>query len=127
MSPMHRPISGPALSFALDDELRILREQLGTSRRVGRTLVKDGALRVTLVGLSAGGTLRPHKAEGPITLHVLEGAIELEAEGERWTLPAGTLFALGAGITHAVSAPAGGAFLLTVVAPPREAAPDAAT
>jgi quercetin dioxygenase-like cupin family protein len=62
---------------------------------------------------------------GPIPLHVLEGAIELEAEGERWTPPAGALLALDAGITHAVSAPTGGAFLLAVVAVPGGATPDA--
>jgi hypothetical protein len=36
-------------------------------------------------------------------------------------------FALDAGITHAVSAPAGGTFLLTVVAVSGGAAPGAAT
>ena len=116
MSSMERPISGPALSVVLGDEMRIVREQLGSSRRIGRTLVKDGPLRVTLVGLAAGGSLRPHKADGPISLHVLEGTVLLEIDEERWTLPTGSLLALDAGIMHTVSAPAGGIFLLTVVA-----------
>lgn len=117
MSPVRHPISGRALSFVLDDELRILRGQLEASPgRLGRTLVKVGPLRATLVGLSAGGALRPHKADGPITIHVLEGAIELEAEATSWTLPAGTLFALDGGIVHAVTSPQGGVFLLTMAA-----------
>jgi quercetin dioxygenase-like cupin family protein len=73
-------------------------------------------MRATLVGLRAGGSLKPHKADGPITVHVLEGEIEFEAEARSWTLPAGALFALDGGITHSVRAPDGGIFLLTVVA-----------
>jgi quercetin dioxygenase-like cupin family protein len=119
MSPVRHPINGRALSFVLDDELRILRQQLEAAPgRLGRTIVKVGALRATLVGLTPGGALRPHKADGPITLHVLEGTIELEAEGRAWTLAAGTLFALDAGIVHAVTAPQGGIFLLTLVQEP---------
>lgn len=116
MSPVRHTITGSALSFSLEEELQIIREQLGSAAaRIGRTLVKDGPLRVTLVGLNAGGTLSPHKAEGPITVHVIDGEIEFEAEDKLWTLPTGTLFALDAGITHSVSAKKGGIFLLTVV------------
>ena len=119
MSPVRHTITGSALSFTLAEELQIIREQLGSaSARIGRTLVKDGPLRVTMVGLNAGGTLRPHKAEGPITLHVIEGEIEFEADDKSWTLPTGTLFALDAGITHSVSTKNGGIFLLTVVVLP---------
>ncbi|HEU4629981.1 MAG TPA: cupin domain-containing protein [Gemmatimonadaceae bacterium] len=116
MSPVQHPVSGPALAFSLADELRTLHEELArTERRIGRTLVKDGPLRVTLVGLRAGGELRPHRAAGPITVQVLEGEVEFEAEGKRWPLATGTLLALEAGITHAVRSAGGGVFLLTVV------------
>ena len=117
MSPLQRSVSGPALAFELATELRIVHEQLATASRTARTLVKNGPLRATLMGLAAGGALAPHSADGPITVHVLEGAIEFEAEGKTWPLPAGSLFALGAGIVHAVRAPEGGVFLLTVAVP----------
>jgi quercetin dioxygenase-like cupin family protein len=80
--------------------------------------VKNGSLRATLVGLAAGGTLASHSADGPITVHVLEGAIELEANEQTWSLSSGSLLALDAGIVHDVRAPAGGVFLLTVALPP---------
>ena len=119
MSPVQHPVSGPVLSFSLADELRTVHDELAkTERRIGRTLVKDGPLRVTLVGLNAGGELRPHSAAGPITVHVLEGELEFEAEGRRWTLGAGMLLALNAGITHAVRSTNGGVFLLTLAAAP---------
>ena len=96
MSPVQRPLSGSPLSFRLEEELRTVRAQL------------------------ADGSLASHSADGPITVHVLDGAIEFEAEGSRWPLPVGTLFSLDAGVVHAVHAPQGGIFLLTMAAPPAE-------
>ena len=126
MSPVQRPVSGTALRFSLQEEIGVVREQLAAGgERTARTLVKDGPLRATLIGLNAGGTLKPHRAEGPITVHVLEGSIEFEADGQRWTLPAGSLFALDGGVTHSVTAPQGGVFLLTL-AVARPGTPDAA-
>ena len=118
MSPVQRPVSGPALTFDLATELRVVHEQLATTSRTARTLVKNGPLRATLMGLARGGALAAHSADGPITVHVLEGAVEFEAEGRTWPLPAGSLFALDAGIVHTVRAPDGGVFLLTVAVPP---------
>jgi quercetin dioxygenase-like cupin family protein len=118
MSPVQHPVSGPALVVDLATGLRTVHEQLATTSRSARTLVKNGSLRATLVGLAAGGTLASHSADGPITVHVLEGAIELEANGKTWSLSSGSLFALDAGIVHHVRAPAGGVFLLTVALPP---------
>lgn len=115
--PVQRPVSGPALAFDLADDLRIVKEQLATTSRSARTLVKNGPLRATLMGLAPGGEIASHSADGPITVHVLEGAIEFEAEGKTWPLAAGTLLALGAGVVHAVRSPRGGVFLLTVAAP----------
>lgn len=120
MSPVRHPVSGTALVFELAAECRIVHEQLATTTRTARTLVKNGPLRATLIGLAAGSELASHKADGPITIHVLEGAIELEAEGRTSPLPAGSLLALGAGIVHAVRSREGGVFLLTVAAPPTE-------
>lgn len=118
MSPVQRPISGPALAFTLDDEMRTVRGQLGAASRIARTLVKNGPLRATLIGLAPGGHLAPHSTEGPITVQVLEGEIEFEAEGVTRSLGAGMLLALGAEVVHSARSAAGGIFLLTVAAPP---------
>ena len=118
MSPVQHPVSGTVLSFALETELETVRRELAhAAERVARTLVKEGPLRITLVGVRPGGHLRPHQAPGPIAVQVLEGAIELEAEGRSWPLAAGALLVLEAGVTHAVRSSEGGFFLLTVVAP----------
>lgn len=116
MSPVRHQISGKALTHYLDDELRTLREQLqSASERVGRTLLKNGPLRVTLVGIRPGGVLRAHTADGPITVQVLEGELDFEAAGQTWSLKPGALFSLDAGVRHAARTRDGAIFLLTVV------------
>lgn len=120
MSPVQRPLSGPTLMLTLEDAMRIVREQLGSASRIARTLVKNGPLRATLIGLAPGGALTPHSTEGPITVQVLEGEIEFEADGKAWSLPAGSMLALGAGVEHSARSAAGGIFLLTVAAPVRD-------
>lgn len=118
MSPVQHPVSGRALTFALADEMRTVREELAAGHeRSGRTLVKEGALRLTLVGLAPGGTIEPHKADAPISVQVLEGEIEFDAEGTSRTLAVGSLFVLDSRVPHSVRSPRGGIFLLTLVTP----------
>jgi quercetin dioxygenase-like cupin family protein len=114
MSPTQHPVSGPALLFDLTEELQIVHEQLTKSSRSARTLVKNGSLRATLMGLAAGGELASHSADGPITVHLLEGAMDFEADGKTWSLRQGSFFALDAGIVHSVRSAQGAVFLLTV-------------
>jgi quercetin dioxygenase-like cupin family protein len=116
MSPVQHRVSGAALSFSLENEMRLLRDELTKApARVGRTLVKDGPLRVMLVGIRANGGMHDHRAAGPVTIHVLEGAIDISALGKQWPLRAGELLALDSGVTHAVMSAEGGVFLLTVM------------
>ena len=118
MSPVQHPVSGDALSFELAREMETVRRDLaGAAGRIARTLVKEGALRITLVGVSAGGGMREHKSDGPISIQVLEGEIEVEAHGRRWSLAGGALLVLEAGVPHAVRSTGGGFFLLTLVGP----------
>ena len=122
MSPVQHPITGRSLSFVLADEMRLVADELQRMpARVGRTLVKDGRLRVTLVGVKAGQGLPEHVAEGPVTIHVLEGAMDVQAIGQTWPLAIGGLLALDGGVTHSVTSRDGAIFLLTVMQPERGA------
>ncbi len=117
MSPVQRPLSGPALSFSLHDEMQTVRTELAkVSERIGRTLLKNGPLRVTLIGLKPGGALHEHRADGPITVQVLEGSVRFQAAGQSWPLSQGSLLTLGNGEEHRVESESGALFLLTVVA-----------
>ena len=116
MSPVRHQISGAVLEFPLVGEMQRVRGELAPSEtRIARTLVKEGPIRVTLVAVAAGGALHEHTAGGPVTIQVLDGAIELDAAGRTWSAGPGTLLALEAGVPHAVRSPSGGMFLLTVV------------
>ncbi|HLV25751.1 MAG TPA: AraC family ligand binding domain-containing protein [Gemmatimonadales bacterium] len=116
MSLVNRAVTGTALSFDLESELKTVREQLEQHARTGRTLVKDGPLRMTLVGLRPGGAMVPHQADGPISIQVLEGSVIFEAEERKWTLESGALLALRSRVVHSVQSEDGGIFLLTVLA-----------
>ena len=118
MSPADHPVSGSTLVFSLADALHALRAELAASgARTARTLVKEGPLRITLVGIKPGGELRTHHADGPISVHVLDGEVEFHAGGETWILAVGSLLSLPARVEHAVRSPNGGIFLLTVANP----------
>ncbi|HJQ53989.1 MAG TPA: cupin domain-containing protein [Gemmatimonadaceae bacterium] len=118
MAPVRHQISGTELSFRLKDEMQLVRKELATaSGRVARTLVKMGSLRVTLVGISAGGTLAEHTSPGPVSIHVLDGGMEVVTRDNRWALSEADVLTLDAGIAHSVSSDNGSVFLLTVAAP----------
>lgn len=122
MPSINRPLAGQPLHFRLGDEHRlelIDTELMERAGRSARTLIKEGPLRVTLVALGPGGTLAPHSADGPITVHVLSGEIEFSVGEDSQHLNTGDLLSLGGGVEHAVSSTTGGVFLLTVAAAPR--------
>lgn len=117
MSPVGRRVSATALSFVLADEMAIVRRDLESAAgRIARTLIKNGPLRVTLVGMKPRGELKEHSAEGPITIQVIEGSIELELLGSRSMLSTGMLLSLDGGVPHSVTSASGALFLLTLSA-----------
>lgn len=118
MSPVHRTLASAILAFDLVEEMRIVQAELAAGHsRIARTLVKEGPLRLTLIGVRAGGGMHEHVAEGPITIHALDGTLVVRAENETRTLAAGGLLALEGGVRHDVSSTDGALFLLTVIAP----------
>jgi quercetin dioxygenase-like cupin family protein len=117
MSTIQRPLAGKVLTFELGRERKLALDADGKGGRSGRTLLKEGSLRVTLVVLEPGGELHEHHAEGPITVQPLEGRIHFTAEGQLYDLGPGDLLAARAGVPHAVKSPGGGSFLLTISLP----------
>lgn len=119
MSSIDRPVSGAVLRFSLAEERKRANDPAVLERqgRAARTLVKEGALRVTLVMVNAGGTIAKHHSAGPITVQVLEGDIRFRAAGGEHHLQPGDLLAVAPGVEHDVGSDAGGTFLLTLVQP----------
>lgn len=111
-----RPANAPHLKFDLAEAFaQLKREPAWTAHpRSAVTLVKDAGMRVVLVGLHEGAAIEPHKAEGPISVHLLSGAIRVTAGGENVALRPGQILTLEAGLKHDVHADEESAFLLTM-------------
>jgi quercetin dioxygenase-like cupin family protein len=112
-------MSGRGHVFELADEVRSLRGELDhtSGGRAAKTLAKTDGLRVTLVLLSSGTTLNPESTAGGASLHVLEGRLRVQAEGEHWDLGPRELIVLGENLRDPVTAIEETAFLVTVAWP----------
>lgn len=119
MSSLDRSLSGDVLRFRLAEEQASVADPLLLERhgRNARTLVKAGPLRVTLVMVRPGGHIAAHRADGPITVQVLEGDVRFRAAGQEHRLNPGDLLVVEARVEHEVASDVGGTFLLTVVQP----------
>ena len=107
--------------FALGEYARMLREEPEylANGRDGITLVKSPELRVVLEVLKRGSELAEHRAPGPITVQVLEGAIRFHTGEDTFRIRQGEVLALPAGRPHSVEAVQDSAFLITI-APARQ-------
>jgi quercetin dioxygenase-like cupin family protein len=112
-------LSGDAMLLDLAEASSDVLEEARASGagRAARTLVKDGPLRMTIVGISASGSLHEHKAGGPVSIQALTGTARVNVGdrsvdlGERQTL------VLGRDITHSVTAAGEAVILLTIGMP----------
>jgi quercetin dioxygenase-like cupin family protein len=114
-----RPANAPHLKFDLAEAFAQLKREPAwtTHPRSAVTLLKDAGMRVVLVGLRKGAVIEPHKAEGPISVHVLCGAIRMTAGSENVALLPGQVLTLQKGLEHDVHADEESAFLLTMATP----------
>src|SRR5665213_1218430 len=91
-----RVLSGPAITFAIVEEMNSLRQEPEwvSGKRNSVTVVKTSNLSVVLTAIKKGATLCGHEVDGPITVQVLSGAIQFGVIGESRNLAAGTVIAL---------------------------------
>ena len=92
--------------------------------RAERHPARDGHRQITvfhrtpiahvLFAFEPGGKLERHSAQGEVTIHVLEGRLLIEADGDEHDLPAGHILILDPNVLHDVRAPESSAMLLTV-------------
>ena len=102
-------------AFDLDAEIaRFPPDAESAARHRAETLVKTETLRVVLVTMLTEGTMQEHVAPGPLTVHVLRGALRLRVGERTAELHAGELIALAPDAPYAIDGAADGAFLLTI-------------
>jgi len=116
MSSLKRPITGDVLFHHLKrDQLTLDTALLDAHGRTARTLVKEGPLRLTLMALARDGELPEHRADGPVSIHLLQGDAVFTALSMEYPLTAGEVLVFAKGVPHAARSAGGCVFLLTVV------------
>ena|SRR5262245_5032991 len=111
-----RPLDAPLLTFDLSTLVTQIKSEdtWAKGSRNGMTLLKGQGLRVVLVAMRAGTVIPSHRAEGPLSLQVVEGTLKFIAAPQEVTLGEGQVLTLQAGIPHRVEAIEESAFLLTL-------------
>lgn len=113
----------------IGDELEKLKEASSWQRESGRsseTLVKYDEFRIVLVRMKPGSYMSHHRADGPISIHAIQGRIRVHLPEDRTEdLKPGDLLTLERCLEHDVEALEESAFLLTI-AWPEAMAPDQA-
>ena len=113
-----RALDGACLSFDLP--LTLKRIKMENTWRAGSrnaiTLLKSRGLRVVLVAMHGKTTIPMHRADGQLSLQVIQGKLRVDVDAQVVTVRKGELLALHAEIPHAIEAIRESAFLLTLSA-----------
>lgn len=78
------------------------------------TIFKSETMRIVLMGLHENAVLKAHKANGVISVQVLEGKVNFETEAKTVSIEKGQMIALEENIVHSVTALKESFFLLTL-------------
>ncbi|MEQ1856201.1 MAG: cupin domain-containing protein [Longimicrobiales bacterium] len=108
--------AGNAHDFDLAELLAKLRaeDHRGTDGHRQITLLRRASAAHVLFAFEPGGKLDRHHADGEVSIHVLEGRLSVTADGRDYSLGAGHVLMLSAGVPHDVRASETSAMLLTV-------------
>lgn len=118
MSSINRPLSGPMLTFNLQQQLAKLREEESYQRsgRAGRTLAKSGRMRLVLVAMDRDNIIGTHQVDSPVTIQILEGDIDFRTDDGLHHLSQGEVLFFGPGEAHDIRANQPSVLLLTIAA-----------
>lgn len=111
-------LANAVIQANIGQEIEKLKNAPAWQQAVGRsseTLVKYAGLRIVLVVMKAQSRMSQHHADGPISVHGIEGRIRLHLpEGKSLELEPGGILALETGLKHDVEALVESAFLITI-------------
>lgn len=83
-------------------------------------LVRHGPVSIILFAFDNGGQLKEHRVDGEVTIHILNGRVEVAVATEVVRLAPGQLISLAPGQVHSVRALDDSEMLLTVCRVPGE-------
>ena len=118
---LHRPsanriVSAPCVEIDLPKHIAQLQQEPAWMQgdRNTITVYKSELMRIVLMGLRKDAEIKPHKANGVISVQVIEGMIQFITEPQTVSLAQGQMIAIEPGITHSVHASEESFFLLTM-------------
>lgn len=111
-----RLLNASLLELNLNDSIVQIKSESSwsDSDRNSVTLFKSETMRIVLIGLHENAELKPHKANGVISVQVLQGKIKFATENQTAHLEKGQMITLRENITHSVLALSESFFLLTL-------------
>ena len=112
-------ISGEVITLDIEQEEASILEAAKAAGvgRAAKTLVKDGPLRVIILGLKLGASLQEHEAAGPVSVHVLSGQVDISSPGRSDPLRGGQALVFEAAVSHSLEAQSDSVVLLTIAWP----------
>ncbi len=114
-------LEAEVIRLNIGKELEKLKQAPSWLRESGRsseTLTKYNEFRIVLVRMKPGSYMSQHRAEGPISIHILQGKIRVHLPEDRIEeLDPGELLTLDRCLEHDVEAVEESAFLLTIAWP----------
>ena len=111
-----RKIDAPLVKIDLPSFIEQIRKEKTwkDADRNAITVFKANGLRIVLIALRKGAEMIKHKADGLISLQVLEGKMQFNTDERSVKLGAGQMLALHEGIPHSLLAKKKTIFLLTL-------------
>lgn len=111
-----RILNAPLVEMNLNEVIKQIKSETTwtSSDRNSVTLFKSETMRIVLIGLHENAELKPHKANGVISVQVIQGKIEFTTEQQTTHIEKGQVIALRENITHNVKALSESFFLLTL-------------
>lgn len=109
--------SGTGLTtFSLHSVIQQMKEEesWNKSGRSSKTLQKLNGLRLVLNSMKAGTEIKQHQANGPISVHCIEGQLIFHTENESVNLRVGEMLTLQEHVKHSVEAKEETTFLLSL-------------
>ena len=112
----NRVLNAPLVEINLPNLITQLKDETTwtDSDRNSVTLFKSETMRIVLLGLHEKAELKPHKANGVISVQVIEGKINFVTEQQTSLVEKGQMIALQENISHSVLALTETFFLLTL-------------
>lgn len=111
-----RILSAPLVEMNMNEFIKQIKDETtwADSDRNSVTIFKSETMRIVIIGLHENAELKPHKANGVISVQVLEGNIQFTAEEQTTQIKKGQMIALQENIMHSVRALTDSFFLLTI-------------